>query len=723
VSATAVEKYGSAHTGCTVADGELVLHLSGGMPPYSIHINGRLERRDGQTAYQNPAQTAAGDYYRWMSTMDTVAVLDSLGAGRYSINVNDMGGCHHWTEVEVRSPGQLRLSTEPLVHPNGYYVSCDTCADASLTATAAGAYGAVEFVWVQMPESEAPLRIKGASLFLSEMGGSGDAGWMFDPGNPYVVATGPQATGLEPEVFHALGARDALGCMGQKFFSLERPGPGGPEGPAGADGATGPTGPQGEPGNDGADGATGPTGPQGEPGNDGADGATGATGPQGERGDDGADGATGPQGIAGATGAPGPQGEQGNDGATGPQGIAGATGPQGERGDDGADGATGPTGPQGPAGQDGVEPAPAWRLGGNSGENNWLGTSDNTDLVMKANGQTLLKLGADGVTEVTGPFKLSGLPGTPHPCEIITRGPDGIITATIGPCPPPAECVEPVIPWSLAPDGNPENIALCNSYKKVGIGYLNPEYQLHVGGTGYFTQRLIVSEPNPVLGIALQVGGTAHINRLRVNTGTGSAELTVKGGSSQSGRALDVQDMDGEPALQVFNDGLVRIRNGQYEEAGHRASIELGDFNSVISGVHSKGLSFSTWNAQDAMVIAPGGKVSIGGVNEGPHSDYLLGVKGKILAKEVLVTLDHWSDFVFDRDYRLRPLSEVEAHIRAHGHLPDVPSAAEVMEKGNNLGEMDAILLRKIEELTLYMLDMDRRMKELEQENRQLKMK
>ena len=91
-----------------------------------------------------------------------------------------------------------------------------------------------------------------------------------------------------------------------------------------------------------------------------------------------------------------------------------------------------------------------------------------------------------------------------------------------------------------------------------------------------------------------------------------------------------------------------------------------------------------------------------------------LSVNGNIKCKQVEVTLSGWSDFVFDEDYSLMPLAELESYISRNNHLPDVPSAEEVMTRGNNLGEMDAILLQKIEELTLYVI-------ELKKENEQLK--
>ena len=78
-----------------------------------------------------------------------------------------------------------------------------------------------------------------------------------------------------------------------------------------------------------------------------------------------------------------------------------------------------------------------------------------------------------------------------------------------------------------------------------------------------------------------------------------------------------------------------------------------------------------------------------------PH----LAVNGDIHTQEVRVDMNGWSDFVFNNDYSLPTLDEVETHIKANGHLKDIPSEAEVKANGINLGEMDARLLQKIEEL------------------------
>ena len=92
---------------------------------------------------------------------------------------------------------------------------------------------------------------------------------------------------------------------------------------------------------------------------------------------------------------------------------------------------------------------------------------------------------------------------------------------------------------------------------------------------------------------------------------------------------------------------------------------------------------------------------------------YKLSVDGKVRATSVKVYND-WADFVFEADYDLPTLREVEAHIDRFGHLIDIPSAAEVAEEGIDLGQMNKLLLQKVEELTLYVIDLNKRVAELE---------
>jgi hypothetical protein len=103
---------------------------------------------------------------------------------------------------------------------------------------------------------------------------------------------------------------------------------------------------------------------------------------------------------------------------------------------------------------------------------------------------------------------------------------------------------------------------------------------------------------------------------------------------------------------------------------------------------------------------------------------YRLFVDQGILTEKVKVAVAgtaQWSDYVFATDYKLMPLAEVEKFIRTNNHLPNVPSAAEMVKEGNDLGKTDAKLLEKIEELTLYMIEMKKEIENLKKENNNLK--
>lgn len=117
----------------------------------------------------------------------------------------------------------------------------------------------------------------------------------------------------------------------------------------------------------------------------------------------------------------------------------------------------------------------------------------------------------------------------------------------------------------------------------------------------------------------------------------------------------------------------------------------------------------------ERMTITRDGNVGIGTTLTYNPNNYKLAVKGTIGAQAIRVenTSTTWSDYVFEKDYKLRSLFDVEQFIQSNGHLPDVPSAKQVEKEGIELFEMDATLLRKIEELTLYMIEQNKQLQEL----------
>jgi hypothetical protein len=97
---------------------------------------------------------------------------------------------------------------------------------------------------------------------------------------------------------------------------------------------------------------------------------------------------------------------------------------------------------------------------------------------------------------------------------------------------------------------------------------------------------------------------------------------------------------------------------------------------------------------------------------------YKLAVNGKIGAKEVQVenTSTTWADYVFEPDYKLMPLKFVQDFVKANKHLPEIPSAEDVKINGHKLGEMDVLLLKKVEELTLYLIEQNAKIEQLQLE-------
>jgi hypothetical protein len=91
-----------------------------------------------------------------------------------------------------------------------------------------------------------------------------------------------------------------------------------------------------------------------------------------------------------------------------------------------------------------------------------------------------------------------------------------------------------------------------------------------------------------------------------------------------------------------------------------------------------------------------------------------LAVYGAIYATKLKVTAGGWADYVFDRQYKLLPLPELKSYISKNKHLPDVPSADQIQSDGINVGDTQALLLKKIEELTLYVLKQDEEIKKLQ---------
>jgi hypothetical protein len=127
-----------------------------------------------------------------------------------------------------------------------------------------------------------------------------------------------------------------------------------------------------------------------------------------------------------------------------------------------------------------------------------------------------------------------------------------------------------------------------------------------------------------------------------------------------------------------------------------------------ISGTLNYVAKFTTANTiANSAIYESGGKVGIGSVSVN-ESGYKLFVETGVRTRKIKVDQQTWADYVFEKNYPLASLPEVEKYIQQHKHLPDVPSAKEVETNGLNLGDNQAVLLRKIEELTLYLIEQNK---------------
>ena len=190
------------------------------------------------------------------------------------------------------------------------------------------------------------------------------------------------------------------------------------------------------------------------------------------------------------------------------------------------------------------------------------------------------------------------------------------------------------------------------------------------------------------------------------------------------GKVLEIKDTRPILRLSPNSDGGVGTISFK---GGWRTTSESSDefhLNYVSSSTNPRLALVSYYGGTYNQLLTIKGNGNIGMGTETPTEK--LSVKGKIRAQEVKVELNGWSDFVFAKDYQLPTLQETEKHIKEKGHLPGIPSAMEVKANGIDLGEMNAKLLQKIEELTLYLIEKDKTDKEqqlkIEQLQKQLAM-
>jgi hypothetical protein len=152
-----------------------------------------------------------------------------------------------------------------------------------------------------------------------------------------------------------------------------------------------------------------------------------------------------------------------------------------------------------------------------------------------------------------------------------------------------------------------------------------------------------------------------------------------------------------------------------------------GEMSLITNGATGNGFNFTKYSAgtySDLMRIQRDGKVRIGSASMTTPGTYKLYVEDGIMTERVRVAIKNsndWMDQVFAENYNLRSVDELSSYIKEHQHLPEIPSADEVVAKGIDVGEMNAKLLKKIEELTLYMIAQQKEIEGLKKELEKIK--
>ncbi|WP_299158700.1 hypothetical protein [uncultured Tenacibaculum sp.] len=225
--------------------------------------------------------------------------------------------------------------------------------------------------------------------------------------------------------------------------------------------------------------------------------------------------------------------------------------------------------------------------------------------------------------------------------------------------------------------------AITFSTKTLSSGTVAPLERMRVDYNGY-----------------VGIGTTEPDSKLTINENSADTTNGVLSLTNLSGSVNDVVSMRFNAGGGASGTFLKHMRQGS-------SGADFGIFTSpTLTGA-----------SVERFRITKDGKVGIGTTTTGSHR---LAVEGSIGAREIKVQATGWSDFVFYNDYKLPTLKEVETHIKEKGHLKDIPSAAKVKKDGFFLGEMDAKLLQKIEELTLYTIQQEKKIKAQENELKKL---
>lgn len=260
---------------------------------------------------------------------------------------------------------------------------------------------------------------------------------------------------------------------------------------------------------------------------------------------------------------------------------------------------------------------------------------------------------------------------------------------------------------------------------KVGINKTDGTYPFSINGkTGIYENNVYMgqiagNETSGNLFISAKseaVNGPSPKNLLLQTSTDFQQKMGYVGINSLSPSAfLEVQKTGYQNTVAIIGDSKFGIGadNNTYIEGGVETgagALYLNDDNPTrvfIAG--GGGDVFIAGGGGDVMITDTASHVCIG-TSDKTHK---LNVNGTVRSKELIIE-SNWADYVFRNDYKLKPLEEVDAFIQQYKHLPTVPSALEVQSNGLKVSEASTKMMEKIEELTLYIIEQNNRLKKLE---------
>jgi trimeric autotransporter adhesin len=223
---------------------------------------------------------------------------------------------------------------------------------------------------------------------------------------------------------------------------------------------------------------------------------------------------------------------------------------------------------------------------------------------------------------------------------------------------------------------------------------------------------IVTGNANTIIGANIALLPAALSNNIIIADGDGNRRINVNDLGNVGIGTIS-------PTAQLHTTGTVKLAGLVINATAPRVLVSDVDGNIGFKDAATIGGSASQWTTGTNNISYNTGLVLIGtAINPSPTDAGLkLAVSGSINAKKVKVTQLGWADYVFAPNYKLPTLTEVEKFIQANKHLPSVLSAAEVEKNGIDLGDNQATLLQKIEELTLYAIDAN---KKIEQQQAQI---